>query len=670
MHSKLNSIWLDWRAKVPNGVPNPSNDYHLVLLKELCLSKGVDSDIIDNVMLVLEEVDGKKIKWTDKDGQAKETSLDTIKQYQYDKDFKSNKNKQLAVKAAGLDDKDKNGNEPDDQSNQSTIKSDPFEKGDEDQKDVDAKSDSKAKRKSLFDKDSSKLTPEEKSTLRKEDHNNTDGALNYTKAQWKIDSKKKGEKGVGLGTAESRAGEAAVHQSLRWLKEGKDEEFIRNELMKIASKKDTYLDKEWVEAAIQSSNFISETYGLDNIEEIVWDTPAGRHLINVKKHGTSSDMFIKLESGKRVGISLKKDTNVFLMNGGAATQIKKMKKILEAAGVDQSILDAFDEQTNPDIHRKQREKAMDRTSSAMKGNPDVVKQIMDKYEGNSQLQKEDFDSETKYAPFIDNLDHIFETLPEEDEVIAYLKEKYPDVAKNINKDNLKKFIHKIAKNEPIRSTLPELYDDARQSDIDYTRRFSEFFKNNPDAQRGLRVTVLHGMHFEDALFNGENPNLDDFVTVYGKEKKDLNVKFITDTFGVSDLYEKWQNERNPKKKGEIKKQILKQAEESIIIDHEDGKRQGEIRIKDRKNEKGKGLHIFSFGTRSKPLGGAPGLEMGQTTFMGNSIIEGTTDVSKWDDKRKNKWKRQRIKELNSNLEYATRDEKISIEEELKYIESL
>ena len=54
MNSELNSMWLDWRAKVPNGVPNPSNDYHLVLLKEICLSKGIDKDIVDNVILTLE----------------------------------------------------------------------------------------------------------------------------------------------------------------------------------------------------------------------------------------------------------------------------------------------------------------------------------------------------------------------------------------------------------------------------------------------------------------------------------------------------------------------------------------------------------------------------------------------------------------------------------------
>ena len=56
MNSELNSLWLDWRAKVPNGVPNPSNDYHLVLLKELCLERNIDQEIIDDVILALEKV--------------------------------------------------------------------------------------------------------------------------------------------------------------------------------------------------------------------------------------------------------------------------------------------------------------------------------------------------------------------------------------------------------------------------------------------------------------------------------------------------------------------------------------------------------------------------------------------------------------------------------------
>jgi hypothetical protein len=76
MSFNLNSLWLDWRAKVPDGTPNPDNAYHLVLLKELCFKQGIDREIIDNVILVLEKdekIDPETIvKYKDEDGEEKE----------------------------------------------------------------------------------------------------------------------------------------------------------------------------------------------------------------------------------------------------------------------------------------------------------------------------------------------------------------------------------------------------------------------------------------------------------------------------------------------------------------------------------------------------------------------------------------------------------------------
>ena len=60
MNFNLDSIFVEWRAKVPNGVPNPLNDYHLVLLKELCLKRSIDQKIVDNVILFLEAKDKSK----------------------------------------------------------------------------------------------------------------------------------------------------------------------------------------------------------------------------------------------------------------------------------------------------------------------------------------------------------------------------------------------------------------------------------------------------------------------------------------------------------------------------------------------------------------------------------------------------------------------------------
>ena len=57
MSFNLDSLFVEWRSKVPTGVPNPKNAYHLVLLKEICLNKGIDIKIVDNVILALEQDD-------------------------------------------------------------------------------------------------------------------------------------------------------------------------------------------------------------------------------------------------------------------------------------------------------------------------------------------------------------------------------------------------------------------------------------------------------------------------------------------------------------------------------------------------------------------------------------------------------------------------------------
>ena len=60
MSFDLGKLFIEWRRIVPNGVPNPGNDYHLVLLKEVCLANGIDVDTTNNVILALEKKDDDK----------------------------------------------------------------------------------------------------------------------------------------------------------------------------------------------------------------------------------------------------------------------------------------------------------------------------------------------------------------------------------------------------------------------------------------------------------------------------------------------------------------------------------------------------------------------------------------------------------------------------------
>ena len=132
MSFNLGKLFIEWRRIVPNGVPNPSNAYHLVLLKEICLAKGMDRQVVDNVILTLEQ-DDEKIQWKDKDGKDRETSLDTIKQYASDiKKGDSDQNKKLAVAAADLEDKEKGGEEDEvEKKPPMKIDKNPFDKKDD-----------------------------------------------------------------------------------------------------------------------------------------------------------------------------------------------------------------------------------------------------------------------------------------------------------------------------------------------------------------------------------------------------------------------------------------------------------------------------------------------------------------------------------------------------------
>ena len=85
MSFNLDSLFIEWRAKVPTGIPNIKNAYHLVLLKEICLNKGIDSKIVDDVILVLERKvdDDETIKYK-QDGENKEMKASSAKTMEKD----------------------------------------------------------------------------------------------------------------------------------------------------------------------------------------------------------------------------------------------------------------------------------------------------------------------------------------------------------------------------------------------------------------------------------------------------------------------------------------------------------------------------------------------------------------------------------------------------------
>jgi hypothetical protein len=114
MSFDLGKLFLDWRRIVPNGVPNPNNDYHLVLLKEICLARGIDRDVVDNVILTLEK------KEIDPDTPVKYKVGDKDQETTYGKAIVRDKDSEAYKAAKELEDKE-SGEKKDDKDSTSVA---------------------------------------------------------------------------------------------------------------------------------------------------------------------------------------------------------------------------------------------------------------------------------------------------------------------------------------------------------------------------------------------------------------------------------------------------------------------------------------------------------------------------------------------------------------------
>ena len=287
----IEKILKDWKKRVGNNL-NYKNTDHLFELGSMLTEQGWDSEAIGILIENLKEIDIVRKKQPD----GSFGSAYTVKKHNPDR------GQQLIKKDASPEDLDK------------VDKGEPIDTDDEE---------------SIDD-------------LIQADHQSADDSLNMTKTRAKEQAKEKGKKDVGLGTPESRAGEAMVHKGLRLLKEGKSLEEIEKEFTKLVNSDDHILNsttgKKWVGATMATLKKIDERIGIKNIETISWDTDQGRKSIGVDPNlETSSDMFVKTKDERVVGISLKKDGVVFLNNGGWAVQSKKLVESLRGTMPDEDL---------------------------------------------------------------------------------------------------------------------------------------------------------------------------------------------------------------------------------------------------------------------------------------------------------------------------------------------
>ena len=418
------------------------------------------------------------------------------------------------------------------------------------------------------------------------------------------------EEGVGLGTNKSRAGEAATHKALRMLKDGKSYEQIKKYLMSVANQKDTYLDEGWVNASISATKSIEETYGKDNIDDIVWDTPSGRNLIDVEGHGTSSDMFIKLKSGTRVGISLKKDGKVFIRNGGYKETTEKLYEDLEKDGVPSEEVDKFREKTSIENYTKDLNQQIVSAVKVMRDD-ETVKSIIKRAKTDPEYAKS-LNLSDKYLKRLD--DDFFDRVSG--------KSSGLDV----------KTLARIAASPEYKEKNPKVINEMRKADLRNTQRFLNAIEDSSEIETSIKNDVMRSIHIDQTLGLDDDMNLDEFVTVYGTEPEasQLDEQSIINMFGgeVEQLVSQYK--KNPDK--ELIDQIKETIRNQIEIDYKDGAKDGTIKIK-HEGPPPQEHSLFTIKARARGIGALPTLEMAQTTYMANALKFGL-NVDEWPPRQK------------------------------------
>ena len=257
-----------------------------------------------------------------------------------------------------------------------------------------------------------------------------------------------------------------------------------------------------------------------------------------------------------------------------------------------------------------------------------------------------FDS-PKYRKYIDDAENIISKLP------------------HVTNPE-KKFIAKLVKKGEIRKSYPDLYDNLRGEEIKLTQSILSEANSNPNVAQGLKKLCLDGMHVEDILF-GKSDKLDEFITLYGNNPAvELDKGVLLKIFDMQDDFEQYMSLDNDEDRQEFKQQMLEKMNDKIVIDIKDGARSGEIKIKHQNGE----FHLFGVRARTKPLGESPGLEMNQTSFMGNVIKEGTPEVSEWKASTKKRFVNARVKEIMEDVEDANEEQKRALLEEVEKLKSI
>ena len=533
--------------------------------------------------------------------------------------------------------------------------------------------------------------------LKEKDNVKVADALSMTKDRAQDRAMEAAELGIGAGNPVSQAGECVTVRTVQRMLEGGNENDIRAELQNIVNQPGHVLNsksgKEWVDAGMACAHNIIDTHGLENIQDVAWDTDEGNLLMGTTGHGTAADMFVKLTDGTRVGVSLKKDGAIRIHNGGYDKVSRKIAQGMRDRGVNEQTVKKFEEATNTNNYWKDINEALspEKLKQFQKDTQSVINKIVDRpYSSYADEVLGDAADKSKYTDImVDDengvpkfLSNIQRDLGPEGR--AEFKSKMEKYHQGLLKkapregpdENSLKVLSKIAAHQGM-----DLYSTLRDADVKHFNRFITTMKSDSGLESAMKDEILHGMELDQILGIEKNPALDKLSVVYGVPPRgaELNEQSLMNMLGndtqdlLEGVHEQFRTHTDDKKKSLAKEALMKNIKDKIEVDYATGAKDGTIKfIKDLGNGQKTEFPIFTMGVRTKGIGVSPGFEMVQTQFMGNALEHGF-DIDQWPEKARKKWwnnemtrARKQLKDLDETDKQTSQRGK-SVSEYMKFL---
>jgi len=431
-------------------------------------------------------------------------------------------------------------------------------------------------------------------------------------AEWLEDFDGLGKADVGAGSDASRAGESAVVYGLQKLVEqSKDPNFnlesalnsLEQELVEITKQKGAMLKRDWVKAAMATTRSLVDRYGLENIEDVAWDTVDGNELIGSTGHGTSADMFIKLKDGKRVGVSLKKDFAVFFMNGGLQDTLNEICGELSEESTQEICGESG--RLSMGAYRKARANRF----RDLQQDEDFREKAIQFYE---DCKKNGNCGSLKKKDIVSRLDKLKSALNNDSE--------------KLSGDEMK-ILARVADNVGSHEHIKNL----RNLDNDFMIEMFKVAQDNEEFRDLLKQKVVRGLHLAETLGIGLE-GLDEFVTSFGGYN--LGSENLADYFLIT---EEDKEELKQLVSGGDLDAVERFFMDRIDLSLDDAGGRPIVRFK-RSSEKQEGraqwVTLSEASARSRGLGTLPAFELGTSKELKYMITHGG-DMTKWSEKVRN-----------------------------------